>query len=278
MIQRPNRAATLWFGRRGWFAACVAMLTLGASSSGVLPNAAAAEWGDLRGTFVYDGKAPERAKLELNKDIEFCSKHAPLDEELIVDPQTRGIANVVLWLEPARNAKLAIHDSYAKSANGEVTLKNEGCRFDPHVCVLRTTQTLVIKNADEIAHNTAALLRRNAPFNAVTGIGASLTKQVENDERLPAPFSCSIHPWMSGYLVVKEHPYVAVSKVDGTFEIRNLPAGEHTFQVWHEKSGYVAKGTRDGMPIAWERGKVTINIKPGDNDLGTIVLPPESFE
>lgn len=256
------------------------MLALAVCACGfpAISSARAAEWGDLRGRFVYGGEAPERAKLELNKDIEFCSQHAPLDESLVVDPQSRGIANVVLWLEVPRGTKLPVHESYAKQARAEVRLKNEGCRFDPHVCVLQTTQTLLIENADPVAHNTAALLRRNSPFNAVTGVGESIGKQVENTERLPVPFSCSIHAWMSGWLVVKDHPYVAVTGKDGSFELRNLPAGEHTFQVWQEKSGYVVEGNRDGRSFEWERGKVTVTIEPGKNDLGTLTLPPGLFE
>ena len=32
---------------------------------------------------------------------------------------------------------------------------------------------------------------------------------------------------------------MAVSGEDGTFEIKNIPAGKHEFQLWHEVPGYI---------------------------------------
>jgi hypothetical protein len=82
---------------------------------------------------------------------------------------------------------------------------------------------------------------------------------------------------MSGWLVVSDHPYAAVSEADGRFRIKNLPAGERTFQFWHEKSGWVARGTRDGRLVEWQRGRVTVTINPGENDLGEVRIPAEVF-
>ena len=45
---------------------------------------------------------------------------------------------------------------------------------------------------------------------------------------------------------------MAVSGDDGTFEIKNIPAGKHEFQFWHEAAGYLKnvqfKGGNDGSP------------------------------
>jgi hypothetical protein len=51
------------------------------------------------------------------------------------------------------------------------------------------------------------------------------------------PVKCNIHPWMTAYVGVSPHPYFAVSGTDGSFEIPNLPPGEYTIEVWHEKYG-----------------------------------------
>ena len=53
------------------------------------------------------------------------------------------------------------------------------------------------------------------------------------------PVDCNIHPFMKGHLLVQDHPYMAVSGEDGTFEIKNIPAGKHEFQFWHEAAGYL---------------------------------------
>jgi hypothetical protein len=42
---------------------------------------------------------------------------------------------------------------------------------------------------------------------------------------------------MAAYVGVLPHPYFAVSKADGTFEIKGLPPGTYTVEAWHEKFG-----------------------------------------
>jgi hypothetical protein len=237
-----------------------------------------AEWGDLVGRFVFDGPIPLQEPISINKDVEFCSKHNPVDETLVVDRENRGIANVVVRLETkSGDAPLVVHDSYRESESARVALDNRGCRFSPRICVLRTTQTLVISNNDEVSHNTAAYLDRNDPFNEVTAVGQSTERRIERPERVPVKVACSIHPWMSGWLVVSDHPYAAVTDATGRFRIKNVPTGERTFQVWQEKAGWIARGLRDGRPVEWKRGRVTVTIKPGDNDLGEIHLTADVF-
>ena len=49
---------------------------------------------------------------------------------------------------------------------------------------------------------------------------------------------CDIHPWMSARALVFDHPYVAITKDDGTYEIKNAPEGaELEIVYWHEATG-----------------------------------------
>jgi len=66
----------------------------------------------------------------------------------------------------------------------------------------------------------------NPPINIVIPIKGQWRQSYTSAERMPARVSCSLHPWESGWLLVKEHPYMAVSKVDGSFAIKNLPPGK----------------------------------------------------
>jgi len=239
----------------------------------------AADWGSLKGRFVLDGPLPEQPILQINKDVEFCAKHEPRSEKVVVHRQDRGIANVVIWLDVKPGEKVAIHPSYDAAAMGQVKLANKGCRFDPHICVLRTGQTLLIENPDQVDHNTAAGLDRNDPFNAVTPAGKSSERpSFKLTERLPAQVQCSIHPWMTGWLVVKDHPYVAVTDEHGRFEMKNLPTGEHTFVVWHEQPSYVQEVTRCGKVESWNRGKVISNVSTGENHFGEVGIAAGRFK
>lgn len=238
----------------------------------------AVDWGDFKGRFVFGGTVPDRELLTINKDPEFCGPHAPKVEKLIVHKEDRGIANVIIWLDVKSGQKVETHASYSSDPQGIVRLANKGCRFDPHVCVLRPGQTLLIENPDQVDHNTAAGLDRNSPFNHLTIAGQSVRhSKFERSEKLPASIQCSIHPWMTGWLVIKDHPYVAVTDVHGRFEMKNLPAGEHTFVVWHEMSGYVQEVTRENKKETWKSGKFSITILPKPTHLGDVTVVPSVF-
>ncbi len=238
----------------------------------------AQSWGNLSGQFVYGGEPPAAEKLTLNKDVAFCAQFDTPSERLLVNKENRGIANVVLWLEKPRGKTPPIHESYAKTAEADVVLANDKCRFAPHVVTMRTTQKLLIKNDDAVAHKTAAYFKRNLPVHAVSAANTEDQRSVRRAEREPVKVSCSIHSWMTGWLLVQDHPYMAVTDDQGRFTIKNLPAGEWTFQVWHEIPEAVTTATSDGDAHTWEKGRLTVTIKPGENDFGTWTLDPELFQ
>jgi hypothetical protein len=243
---------------------CVAVLAILAST------ASAQQWGNLSGTFLFKGTPSAPKKITPNKDEAVCGKHELVDESLVVNKDNKGIANVVVFL--ADTGKPKIHPDYDKPelAKAEVKLDNENCRFEPHVVGLRTGQTLIVGNKDPVGHNTKADFFNNTPFNDLIPAGGSIKKSFTKAETQPSPISCSIHPWMNAYLLIREDPYFAVSDKDGKIEIKNLPTGEHTFVVWNGK--YVANPTVDGKAVTWARGRVKINIKAGDNSLGKVEI------
>jgi hypothetical protein len=50
--------------------------------------------------------------------------------------------------------------------------------------------------------------------------------KITKAEKRPAAAVCSIHPWMKGYVLITDHPFAAVTKDDGSFEITGVPAGK----------------------------------------------------
>ena len=116
-----------------------------------IPAAEAADqWGNLTGKFVYKGKAPVAAKLDITKDREVCGKHDLVDESLVVGPEG-GLANVVIYV---RDKKVKVHPDYAKTDADKVRFDNKHCRFTPHVLPVRLTQTLELHNSDTVGHNS----------------------------------------------------------------------------------------------------------------------------
>jgi hypothetical protein len=255
------------FGRVLFSALCLALTSSIA--------AAADEWGNLKGRFVFDGKAPTPEALPVSKEPLCLQPPTVVDESLVVNDKG-GLANVVVWVRGPKDLK--INPDYEKAAKDTVTLDNKHCRFEPHVVAMRTSQPLEVKNSDPFAHNTNIAGVANSLPNQVIPANSSDTKAVALPEALPVGVTCNIHGWMKGWLLVRPDPYFAVSDKDGNFEIKNLPAGtELEFQVYHEKSGYVQKAKIDGKDPMWTRGRFKMTIKPGDNNLGEIKLEPTQF-
>jgi len=256
----------------GWLAIATFVVVTGR-------GALAAELGTLSGRVVFKGKPPVAEKLDLNKDLAICSKTHPVDEELLVDAKDGGLANVVVSIELAKGHKLPeVVPPKGRKLAAEVVMTNKNCRFEPHIAVLTTKQTLVLGNDDPVAHNTLANLFYNTPFNEAIGTGATVKKQLTKAERRPAQVSCPIHAWMKGWLVVKDHPYVAVSDSHGRFKIRDLPSGEWTFQFWQEKAGYLSKMTLESGTVEDKKAIYKLVIKPGENRLGEITVDASLFE
>ena len=236
-------------------------------------SARAQDWGNLKTKFILDGKAPSPDKVKVDKDIEFCGKHKLVDETFIINAENSGIKNVVIFLSPKPGAqKPKIHPDYDKGP-AEVILDNHNCRFEPHIVIVRTTQNLVIKNSDMIGHNTKADFFNNTPFNDLIPAGGKITKKLTKGEAAFMPASCSIHPWMGAKILVREDPYAAASDKDGNLRMDNIPAGKWTFTIWHEGCGFVTSGKKDGKATEWKKGKIDIDIKAGDNDLGELKIP-----
>ncbi len=238
--------------------------------------ATAEDWGNLKGKFVLSGTAPAPAAINVTKDQEVCGQHNLTNESLVVG-KDGGIANVVIYLSVGRGKKAPkAHESY--TANTDVTLDNYNCRFDPHVTTMVTSQTLNIGNKDSVGHNTKVDCVKNSPINPIVPGNSDISQKFPKPESRPVPVSCSIHPWMKGYLLIQDHPYAAVSADDGTFSIENLPTGKWEFQVWHEVPNYLTEVSINGKTEKWKKGKVKFEVKPGDNDLGTITVDMAQFK
>ena len=240
-------------------------------------SAAAEEWGTLEGQFVLEGSPLELDPLVVKgdssaKDADVCAVNGVPDNSLVVNEENKGIANICLYI---RKAPKSIHPDLEASAEKEVVFDQKGCIFLPHILIVRTDQTVLVKSDDPISHNTRTSPFSNEPINL--SIQANDRKGVEvpmpkSELRTPpVKVSCDIHPWMSAYWMVSDHPYVAVTDADGKFKIEKIPAGEHTFRVWHERSGYVetSEFKRD----------LTVEIEGGETQtLEPFKVSVESFE
>ena len=259
--------------RRSCFAAFV-LICLAAST-------ASAQYGDVTITFQTDGPANAPMKIVPTKDAEFCGMNKNLvNDSLLVNAENKGVANVVvqLYVSPGKKAPKA-SPSYAEAMKKKVVLDNQGCMFVPHIAFVSTGQKVVLKNSDAVGHNTKIDAFKNPPLNPIIPAKSEQEVAFELTESLPMKVSCNIHPWMGAYLVVQDHPYVAISDADGKITLKDVPAGKWRFRAWHEKAGYVQEVKLGGKTAKWRRGRFDVAVKSGSTtDLGVAVIPAKSFE
>jgi hypothetical protein len=230
----------------------------------------AQEWADLTGKFVYDGAAPTPKPITVDADAAEFGKLGLVDESLVVDKKTGGIANIAVYL---RTKDVKVHPDLAKNAKKEVKFDNKGGRFVPRVLpVWLEKQSLCLCNSDKVPHNSNIQPFGDTAVNPLIPAGGEVDHTFNVEQPVPIPVSCNIHRWMRGYILPRANPYVAVTGADGSFTLEKLPAGmELEFQVWQEKSGFVE--AKD-----WKRGRFKMTLKPGKNDLGAVKVDPKIFD
>ncbi|GAG10535.1 unnamed protein product, partial [marine sediment metagenome] len=172
-----------------------------------------------------------------------CRAHDLPDDSLIIDPETKGVANAFVFLSRAPES---IHPDLQDSSQKKLVFDQQDCRFEPHAMVVQTNQTVLVKSNDPTNHNAHTHPLLNSPQNFLVQPldrdGVPLT--FPQREPTPVKVNCDIHPWMTAWWLVVDHPYAAVTNDRGEFSIENLPAGEHTFRVWHERAQWIDKSLR----------------------------------
>ncbi|MFO0863618.1 MAG: hypothetical protein U0744_02980 [Gemmataceae bacterium] len=241
-----------------------------------MPAAAQDSWGTIRGQILWGGKDIPKAdvfNIGKNPDKDFClSKGAVDNETWVVDPKTKGLRDVFVWLAPKdakdKTARLPIHPKLKAVPADAASMDQPVCSFIPHALALRHGQSLLALNSSGIGHNFRYVGSPNVPANS-GNLLIPAGKQVEIKnlaaDRLPIRVSCSVHPWMDAWIRVFDHPYFAVTDAQGSFQIKDAPVGEFRLLIWHGSGGWL--GGAEG------RTGRAIEVK-ATTDLGKIEYPP----
>ncbi len=203
--------------------------------------------GTITGTVKFAGAPPARKALEVTKDKDVCGKEKHLTWDLIVGSD-KGIENVVVSLIDVKKGK--------KWASTKATFDQKGCVYLPHVAVVPAGGELDILNSDGILHNIHTYSTANPAINkAQPKFKKVLTEKFAKAEIVKA--TCDAHAWMLGWIVVSEHPYVAVTDEKGTFTLKDVPPGSYKLEVWQETLG---KSVKEVTVKAKEETKLQIEL------------------
>ncbi len=192
---------------------------------------------------------------------------------LLVDPTTGGVRNVVVWLRPDSidRTKTFPRDKIAPGVRKPIPTTHligvKDGHFEPRILAALAGDRLHFSNNTPIAMNfnySSDVESANMLVPPMTGHSLKLPFEVQ---RIPISFVCNIHPWMSGRVRVFDHPYFATTDKDGKFEIKDAPVGKWRIVYWHEDGFHKGKDGILGFPIEITGGKATLELDPIELEL-----------
>jgi plastocyanin len=187
---------------------------------------AVANGGTIQGTVKLAGQLAKVPAINITKFKEVC-QDVP-NESLVTGPG-QGIRYAVVTLQGVAKGQAVEREVVHE-------LDNVKCRFVPHVVAASVGQFLLFKNSDPILHTAHALFQDGQPqFNVGLYPGRVSRKPLLSAGIVK--IQCEVHPWMSAYVVVTEHPYHAVTDIYGDYQIRDVPPGVYRLKLWHESLG-----------------------------------------
>ena len=193
--------------------------------------------GSISGVVAYEGTAPAAKKIDASADPACASKNPTLEteENMVKDGK---LGNVFVYIKDGTLADGSKLSAYSFETPGtEVPFDQNGCHYVPHVSGAMVGQKLKITNSDPTQHNIHFTPKNNDDWNQSQPNGAPPMSHEFKRAEVLVPVKCNQHPWMKAYIGVTKHPYFAVTKADGTFEIKGVPPGTYNVVAWHEGPG-----------------------------------------
>ncbi len=234
--------------------------------------------GTISGKVTYSGKAEQKEFLFSKfPNPNFCSKIADKGK---VDGDKRFLKQIEVGKDGGlKGAVVAVADIEDKAfidgyAGTEVVAAL--CDFQPFSGIVVNTRPFKVENTDadpDDPKSVAGVLHNPHSFTvkgttSATGFNIGLAKKGDKLEK-PVVFrggadkigyfrlQCDQHEFMQSFFLPVTNAHYAVVKDDGSFEIKDVPAGKHKVVVWHP---FVGKGARAEFDVDVTDGG-TANLK-----------------
>jgi plastocyanin len=206
------------------------------SSSGPPPNRAvtpvdAATAGTIRVRVAYAGNVPEPKTVNMGGTAACAELHSsPVQDNSLVVSDGKLAGAVV-------SIKSGLGDRAFAIPEQPVIIDQKGCLYEPRVSAAMTWQPVEFHNSDREPHNVRGRPQKVDAWNfIISRQGASRTLKFDKPEN-GIRVGCDIHPWMTAFLSVFEHPYFGVTSKEGTVTLSTVPPGSYVVSAWHEKLG-----------------------------------------
>lgn len=234
---------------RSWLLPAYLMVGLiaSAATSGAYQADPTIEGVTVQGRVKFSGVPKDDVPIPVYRDDNYCGGTI-LSDTLVIDPSTKGFGNAIVSLVGIETGKPLIPSESPLI----LEIESKKCRFVPHVSAAVVGTTLEIRNLDPILHNLH--VRRDTRFgptvlNVIQPAGRrSVYKSFSETGFLDV--RCDVHPFMSAFIHIFDHPYFAITDSSGSFAMTKVPPGLYKLHIWHEQFGLQER---------------TISVRPGEN-------------
>ena len=140
---------------------------------------------------------------------------------ILYESSSKPVGNAVLWMKipghkPTRKLKLE-------------SMVQRGKELIPRVMVAPTQTEVYFPNEDPIFHNIFSFNKiKKLDLGNYKGKG----RPIVFEEAGVYPIGCSIHPWMSAYILIVDTPFFSKTSALGNYSLKGLRPGEHTIHLW----------------------------------------------
>ena len=186
----------------------------------------------ISGKINFEGTAPVQKPINFGPEKQCALAHGdkpPLEETVVVNPN-KTLKNALVYIKEGISGS-------SETPKDPVVIDQKGCTFSPHVSTAMVGQTVRFHNSDDLLHNVRTVSQKGQTFNIAQPIKDMHIDKTFKQSEIGIQLKCDVHFWMLAYLHIFDHPFFAVTGDDGGFTISNLPAGNYTLEVWHEKLG-----------------------------------------
>jgi len=196
--------------------------------------------GTITGEVRVEGAVPAMAEIRFGAFGECASQHpgpVPLGDLVVHDGK---VANAFAYVKDGLGDRV-----FAVRAE-PVVIDQAGCLYAPRLAGAQVGQAVRFVNGDPLLHNVHGTPAASPGWNVSLGRQGAVREIRVDRPEVPVSVRCDLHPWMQGWLGVVDHPYFAVTGTDGRFALNDVPPGDYTVAVWHERLG--TQETRVSVP------------------------------
>lgn len=229
--------------------------------------------GTITGKVTYTGK-PEEKEFSFGKfpNPKFCPKIAESKPDL-VNGDKRFLKTIELGKDGGLKAAVVsvrnIEDKAFMDGYKGTEVVAQFCEFLPYTGVVVVKKNFHVENTDSdpedpksakgVLHNPHSFEVLGPKSLTVFNIGLA-----EKGSKLDKPvvmrmvdkgsifrLQCDQHEFMQSFFLPVKNPFYTVVKDDGTFEIKDVPAGKHHVTAWHPFAGEVSADVevKDGATV-----------------------------